>query len=103
MRFDFFQIMNLIFLIFVVFVFGYFMVSIQNSDMTIGRKIAMESYIDENGVLNKGEWMWNLGEFVAIMVGWIYLIEVFSKYSSSDKENLKEVLRNKNEKPKSKK
>lgn len=87
MTFDFFKAMNLVFLIVTVLMFGYFITTIQNSDITIGKKIAKESYIDENGILDKGEWMWNLGEFVAIMVGWAYLIEMFAKYSANDKQN----------------
>lgn len=50
-----------------------FIVGIETSELTIADKISKETYIDEKGNFNRGEWLWNLGEFVAIFVSFGYL------------------------------
>lgn len=62
--------------IIICFVFVYFIISVQNSENSIGHKIAKETYIDEAGVLDRAEWMWNLSEFIAIFAGWSYFISI---------------------------
>lgn len=52
----------------IVLMFAYCIISIQDSDLTIGEKIAKESYG------SKGEWAWAMGEFLGMMGGWYLII-----------------------------
>jgi len=84
MKFDLLKIMNLIFLSMTLVVFLYFLITVQNSDNSIGHKISEETYADSNGETDKAEWMWNLGEFVAIMMGFYSLMNVFYELAFSN-------------------
>lgn len=62
------RVISLIGSLTMVLMFAYSIISIQNSDLTIGAKIAKENYSD------KGEWAWAMGEFLGMMGGWYLII-----------------------------
>lgn len=69
----FYEWMNLIFLIGMIIVFLYFI-----SNVSISKKISPETYTID-GELDKEAWMWALGEFIAVMGGWTYLLNFFAE------------------------
>lgn len=96
MRIGAFQILNWIFLIFVAIVFFYFLIVVSNSDLTIAKKISAETYTDEEGNLNKGEWMWAIGEFVAVMSGWSYFLSTAYDFTRNSDKKVEEPTRETN-------